>query len=130
MRRMAIAIALGAALISTIGLAAPANAIELERQGNCSMGSIWTADIELERGYWDLDFEVDSRADQGTWRLLVKQNGKQVYKNRAQAIQEWDENYSEVDWSLLRKDTAGNDRFFFGAKNLATGELCRAIMRG
>jgi hypothetical protein len=121
MRRKAIAIALGAALISTIGLAAPANAIELERQGNCSMGSIWTADIELERGYWDLDFEVDSRADQGTWRLLVKQNGKQVYKNRAQAIQEWDENYSEVDWSLLRKDTAGNDRFFFGAKNLATG---------
>lgn len=117
-------------LLASLGVQAPVNAVELERQGSCSKGSIWKADIELEYNYWDLGFEVNTRSTAGTWRLLVKQNGRTVENIRSVAIKEWDETTAEVDWSLLRKDTSGSDKFFFSAKNLKTGEICRTVMRG
>ena len=127
--RTAMTVLASLSLVATIGVAAPANAIERETRGNCNQGSIWFADIELEYGVWDLGFEVNTRAEEGTWRLLVKQNGRTVSNSRAEAFRDWDDNYSEVEWDLIQRDRPGNDRFFLSAKNLATGEICRTTIR-
>ena len=119
----------GLSLVGTIVVAAPANAIERETRGNCSQGSIWFAEIELEYGVWDLGFEVNTRAEEGKWRLLVKQNGRTVSNSRAEAFRDWDDNYSEIEWDLIQRDRPGNDRFFMRAKNLTTGEICRTTIR-
>lgn len=118
------------ALAGGVFLAAPAQAMEIERAGNCSMGSVFNAEIEREYNVWDLSFEVNTRAADQTWRLLVKQNGQRVSNVRAQAVQDWDDSYSEVEWDLIRPDRSGTDRFFMGAKNLTTGEICRVTLRG
>lgn len=125
-----IGIAISVGLMATLGVAAPASAIEIERQGECSMGSQWSAGIEKEYGVWDVDFEIDTRTSDGTWRFLLKQNGRTVERDRSKAIRDWDDNYSEVEWNVIQDDTAGRDKFFFSAKNLSTGEICRTVLRG
>ena len=121
------------ALVATLPgllIAAPAQATEIERSGNCSMGSIFSAEIELEYNVWDINFEVNTREAGDTWRLIVNQNGKRVSKQRVQSFQDWDDSYSEVEWSLIRPHRAGDDRFFMSAKNLSTGEICKITLRG
>lgn len=118
------------ALTASVFLAAPAQAMDIEKQGNCTMGSVFQAEIEREFNVWDLSFEVNTRTADQTWRLIVNQNGKRVSNIRAQAIQDWDDSYSEVEWDLIRPDRAGTDRFFMSAKNLTTGEICKVTLRG
>lgn len=118
------------ALLPAALLAAPAQAVEIEQQGNCSMGSIFSAEIEREFNVWDLSFDVDTRETTGTWRLIVNQNGQRVERIRAQAVRDFDDSYAEVEWNLIRPDRGGTDRFFFSAKNLSTGEICRVTLRG
>lgn len=118
------------ALAGGVFLVAPAQAVDIEKQGNCSMGSVFQAEIDLEYNVWDLSFEVNTRTADQTWRLIVNQNGKRVSNVRAQAIKDWDDNYSEVEWDLIRPNRAGTDRFFMSAKNLTTGEVCKVTLRG
>lgn len=128
--RSLIAASLALALVPGIILAAPANAVEIERQGNCSMGSIFSAEIEKEFNVWDLSFDVDTKELNSTWRLIVNQNGTRVSKTRAEAVKDFDDSYAEVEWNLIRPDRAGTDRFFMSAKNLSSGEICKVVLRG
>ena len=120
------------ALASTgvVGVAAPALA-DIETRGTCSSGSAWEADIEREYQVYGIDFEVETEQADENWRLTVQHNGKTVYANTRMATMGFNDRYADVDWDLVRPDRRGvSDRFVLTAKNLTTGEVCRATVRG
>lgn len=110
-------------------LAIPAAAREIVRTGNCSAGSIYEADMELEFQVWDLSFDVETRSANQNWRFTLKQNGKSVHTNTRSAVSDFDDNYAEVEWDVIRPDRSSRDRFQFVAKNQVTGEVCRVTLR-
>ena len=59
--------------------AAPAALADVDDQGRCSATSTWDSSLDLERGRWDLEFEVKTAKAGQRWKLTVKQNGAQVY---------------------------------------------------
>jgi hypothetical protein len=118
------------ALVPGAFLATPASAVEIEKQGNCSMGSVFSAEIEKEFNVWDLSFDVDTKDLTSNWRLIVNQNGNRVLNSRAEAVKDFDDSYAEVEWNVIRPDRSGTDRFFMSAKNLTTGEICKVTLRG
>lgn len=122
---LATAIASGALLISS----APANAVEIERSGSCSAGSIWQADLELEYRVFDLGFEIDTKNADETWTFTLKQNGKRVLNESRTASKEFDDSYAEVEWDVIRPDRKGNDSFNFRAVNKTSGEICKVTLR-
>lgn len=121
---------LAATTIAIPLLATPAAAVEVERRGTCSAGSLWNASVEREFGVYDLDFEIDTRDADSTWNLKVLHNQKQASTRTAKAVLEWDDNYAEVDWSLLRPNRKGTDTFTFRATNATTGETCSTTIKG
>ncbi len=110
-------------------LSIPASAREIERTGSCSAGSIYQADMELEYRVWDLSFDVETRIANQNWSFTLKQNGKSVYSNTRSTLSDFDDNYAEVEWDVIRPDRTSRDRFQFVAKNQATGEVCRVTLR-
>ena len=108
---------------------APANAIEVERSGNCSAGSIWHADLELEYKVFDLSFEIDTRNTDGNWNFTLKQNGKRAYSDSRPAIKDFDDSYAEVEWDVIRPDRKGSDSFSFRAVNQTSGEVCKVTLK-
>ncbi len=117
-------------LIPGVLLAAPAHATEIQKQGSCSAGSLFSAEIEREFNVWDVSFDVDTQDLTSSWRLTVNQNGSRVANSTAPAVKDFDDGYAEVEWNLIRPDRAGKDRFVFSARNLTTGETCRTVLRG
>lgn len=110
-------------------LAVSASAREMVRTGNCSAGSIYEADMELEYRVWDLSFDVETRTANQNWTFTLKQNGKSVYNSTKSAVSDFDDNYAEVEWDVIRPDRSSRDRFQFVAKNQVTGEVCRVTLR-
>lgn len=126
-KRFIVGLAATGFLISS--LAVPASAREIARTGNCSAGSIYEADMELEYRVWDLSFDVETRTPKQNWSFTLKQNGKSVYSSTRSAVSDFDDNYAEVEWDVIRPDRSSRDRFQFVAKNQATGEVCRVTLR-
>lgn len=114
-------------LVSSITI--PATAREIVRTGNCSAGSIYEADMELEYRVWDLSLDVETRVANQNWTFTLKQNGKSVYSSTRSAVSDFDDNYAEVEWDVIRPDRSSRDRFQFVAKNQSTGEVCRVTLR-
>lgn len=118
-----------AALFVAGTFAIPASAREIVRTGNCSAGSYFEADMELEFRVWDLSLDIETRTSNQNWKFTLKQNGKSVYSNTRSTISDYDDNYAEVEWDVIRPDRSGKDRFQFVAKNESTGEVCRVTLR-
>ena len=114
---------------SLILTAVPATAIETEKSGNCSAGSIWQADLELEYKVFDLGFEIDTKSADEKWNFTLSQNGKRVFKESRTAIKDFDDSYAEVEWDLIRPDRKGSDTFTFRAVNQTSGEVCKATLK-
>lgn len=122
--------AVAAAVTLSLSLAVPAYAAEVEQKGNCSANSRWSADLELEYKVFDLGFEVDTKEENQDWRFTLNHNGKRVFSETRQAVKDFDDSYSEVDWDVIRPDRKGTDTFNFRAVNQTTGEICRATLKG
>jgi hypothetical protein len=107
----------------------PANAIETEKSGKCSAGSIWQADLELEYRVFDLGFEIDTKNADENWNFTLRQNGKRVVSENRPAVKDFDDSYAEVEWDLIRPDRKGSDTFTFRAVNQTSGEVCKATLK-
>jgi hypothetical protein len=118
-----------AAVIASISFALPASAIEVEQMGNCSKGSQWNADLELEFRVFDLSFDIDTRDANQDWTLTLRHNGKKALTQTVQSMQDFDDSYAEVEWNMIRPDRRGADTFNFRAVNKVTGEVCRATLK-
>lgn len=109
--------------------AIPAKAVEVEKTGNCSAGSLWQADLELEYQVFDLGFEIDTRNGNENWNFTLRHNGKRVLSDSRTSVKEFDDSYAEVEWDVIRPDRKGNDTFAFRAVNQVSGEVCRATLK-
>ena len=121
------------AVISTTSLflaSSSAYAIETEQKGNCSSGSIWQADLELEFEVFDLGFEIDTKNTDENWNFTLRHNGKRVFSQSLPAVKDFDDSYAEVEWDVVRPDRRGSDTFKFRAVNQVSGEVCKATLRG
>lgn len=117
-----------AGALSLAVLPVSAQAVEIERMGTCSAGSMWNAELELEYRVFDLSFDVDTRNSGEMWTLTLKQNGKRVATQTLEAMKDFDDSYAELDWDLIRPDRKGKDTFVFRAVNKTSGEVCRATL--
>jgi hypothetical protein len=106
-----------------------AKAIEIDRTGNCSAGSLWQADLELEFNVYDLGFEIDTKNADENWAFTLRHNGKRVLSETRPSQKEFDDSYAEVEWDVVRPDRKGADTFVFRAINQVTGEVCRATLK-
>ena len=106
-----------------------AQAVEIERMGACSAGSMWNAELELEYRVFDLSFEVDTRNSGEMWTLTLKQNGKRAATQTLEAKKDFDDSNAELDWDMIRPDRKGSDTFTFRAVNQTSGEVCKATLK-
>lgn len=113
---------------SLLTLPLSAQAVEVERVGNCSSGSMWNAELELEYRVFDLSFDVDTRQAGEKWRLTLNQNGKRVASQTVESMKDFDDSYAEFEWDIVRPDRSGRDTFKFRAVNQTTGEVCKATL--
>ena len=114
---------------SLILASTPATAIETEKTGKCSAGSIWQADLELEYKVFDLGFEIDTKNADENWNFTLRHNGKRVVSENRTTVKDFDDSYAEVEWDLLRPDRKGSDTFTFRAVNQTSGEVCKATLK-
>ena len=114
---------------SLILASTPATAIETEKTGKCSAGSIWQADLELEYKVFDLGFEIDTKNADENWNFTLRQNGKRVVSENRTTVKDFDDSYAEVEWDLIRPDRKGSDTFTFRAVNQTSGEVCKATLK-
>ena len=106
-----------------------ATAIETEKTGKCSAGSIWQADLELEYKVFDLGFEIDTKNADENWNFTLRHNGKLVVSENRTTVKDFDDSYAEVEWDLIRPDRKGSDTFTFRAVNQTSGEVCKATLK-
>jgi hypothetical protein len=118
-----------AILVASMSYSLTANAIEVEQMGNCTKGSQWNADLELEYRVFDLSFDIDTREANQDWTLTLRHNGKKALSQTVQSMQDFDDSYSEVEWNIIRPDRRGADTFNFRAVNKVTGEVCKATLK-
>lgn len=105
-----------------VAFAGPASAREVERKGACSMGvARYDFSVEKEHGRFDLDFDVESKAAGEKWRVTLRHDKKVVHRSTRTTDRE-----GEFDVDRNRPNTKGKDKFVARAKNLATGEICKA----
>ena len=114
---------------SLILASTPATAIETEKTGKCSAGSIWQADLELEYKVFDLGFEIDTKNADENWNFTLRHNGKRVVSDTSTTVKDFDDSYAEVEWDLIRPDRKGSDTFTFRAVNQTSGEVCKATLK-
>ena len=114
---------------SLILASTPATAIETEKTGKCSAGSIWQADLELEYKVFDLGFEIDTKNADENWNFTLRHNGKLVVSENRTTVKDFDDSYAEVEWDLIRPDRKGSDTFTFRAVNQTSGEVCKATLK-
>lgn len=114
---------------SLILASTPATAIETEKTGKCSAGSIWQADLELEYKVFDLGFEIDTKNADENWNFTLRHNGKRVVSENRTTVKDFDDSYAEVEWDLIRPDRKGSDTFIFRAVNQTSGEVCKATLK-
>ena len=114
---------------SLILASTPATAIETEKTGKCSAGSIWQADLEVEYKVFDLGFEIDTKNADENWNFTLRHNGKRVVSENRTTVKDFDDSYAEVEWDLIRPDRKGSDTFTFRAVNQTSGEVCKATLK-
>jgi hypothetical protein len=114
---------------SLILASTPATAIETEKTGKCSAGSIWQVDLELEYKVFDLGFEIDTKNADENWNFTLRHNGKRVVSENRTTVKDFDDSYAEVEWDLIRPDRKGSDTFTFRAVNQTSGEVCKATLK-
>lgn len=124
-------ISIGATAAGALMVAGAVPALaNVESRGACTVSSTWEADAERELGFIELDFEVNSTVPGEDWKLVVRQNGKQIYSDTRPATRDFDDRLADVDWSLTARDKSGvKDRFEMTATNQVTNERCQTTIR-
>ena len=98
---------------------------EIERSGSCTGGTDWKFEVKEDDGGLEIEFEVDSNRSGQVWRVRAYDNGDRVVRTRK--VTRPPSGSFEVERHIA--DRAGEDRVVARARHLATGELCRAVIR-
>ena len=110
---------------SALLVAAPASAVDVEREssGTCSSGARWDFNVEREFGVVDIDFEIENSPVNQRWTVRIEKNGTKILRTSVLA-----DNEGDVEVSHLVRDAAGSDKFSVRATSSA-GQVCKASLR-
>jgi hypothetical protein len=95
------------------------------KTGSCSAHSNWKLKLSKDDGRIETDFEVDQNRVGRKWKVTLKHNGNRFF--RGVRITQAPSGSFEV--RKFANDAAGTDRIVARARNLRSGELCRAVAR-
>ncbi len=99
---------------------------EVRVNGDCSGASNWKLKVKKEdAGKLETEFEVDQNVNGQRWRVILK-NDRVEYFNAIRRTQAPSGSFSV---EKLTNDGRGQDVITATARNLATGETCRASVK-
>lgn len=115
------------ALTATVLPSTPAHAGDGDviRRGGCSGATSWKLKASPEDGRIEVEAEVDSNVDGQTWNWRLKHNGDVTA--RGTSTTKAPSGSFEVRRVVV--DLDGTDTLVFRAKNPATDEICRGVVR-
>ena len=95
------------------------------KTGSCSARSDWKLKLSKDGGRIETEFEVDQNRVGRKWRVTLKHNGNRFF--RGVRITQAPSGSFEV--RKFANNAAGTDKIVARARNLRSGELCRAVAR-
>ncbi len=121
MRKTAAFLATSTVVAGALMIAAPAQALDIEREKSkrCSAASFATLSLEKEFDRIDVDFDIENATPGRSWNVRIKHNGSTVVRTARPADYE-----GELDVTQQVRDRAGKDRFIARATG-PNGEVCR-----
>ena len=95
------------------------------RTGDCSARTDWKLKAKPDDGALEVEFEVDSNRNGQRWTWSIRHDGTVVHSGR-RTTQAPSGSFS-VERTV--RDAPGTHRISATARNLATGETCRASLQ-
>jgi hypothetical protein len=90
--------------------------------GTCSASSTSKLTVKADNGQIETQFEVDQNVVGDTWRIRITDNGNVVARGKRTTVAP----SGSFTFRRLIPDLAGTDNIGARAKNLTTGEVCKA----
>ena len=115
------------AATSALVLTAPtaeAKGLEVRRTGDCSARTDWKLKAKTDDGRIEIEFEVDSNRNGQRWFVRLRDNGGYVWSGYRTTLA------PSGSFSVEKRtfNRAGADLITAYARNLRTGETCRAAL--
>lgn len=120
-------VAAAALAVSPLVLTAPdasAKGVRVQTSGDCAARTDWKLKAKNDDGRIEVELEVDSNRNGQRWAVTVKDNGVKVWSGHRTT------RAPSGSFSVEKRiaNRAGADRIVATAKNLRTGETCRASL--
>jgi hypothetical protein len=119
------AVPLALTLIVTSAGVASARDGDVEVRGTCSGRSQAELKLSDEDGRIEVEFEVDQNRVGQRWQVVVLDDGARALRTRATTTAP----SGSFEVRTVVADGAGRDVIRARARNLSTGEVCRAVAR-
>lgn len=113
-----------ALVLASVGVAGARDG-DVEVRGRCSGGSQAELKLSDEDGRIEIEFEVDEDRVGQRWRVVVRHDGERVLRSRATTTRP----SGSFEVRTVVDDDPGRDVIRARARNLSTGEVCRAVAR-
>jgi hypothetical protein len=98
---------------------------DVRRAGNCTGQSTSKIKLSNEDGRLEVEFEVDQNRNGQRWRVVMTDNGATVFRG----VRVTRGPSGSFEARRVIRNRAGTDRVAATARNLRTGERCRAAAR-
>lgn len=123
--RRILALALAAVMMAAFAGPAAARDGDVIRTGDCSGSANWKLKGGLRDGRIEVEFEVDSNRVGETWRVRLSDNGNVFFRGLRTTLA------PSGSFSVEKRtaNLAGTDRIVGFARNLATGQTCKGVIR-
>jgi hypothetical protein len=94
---------------------------DIIRRGNCTGATDWKLKLDHDDGRIEAEFEVDQNRNGQRWRVVLRRDGKRVFKGVRTT------HGPSGSFEVERKigNPAGPDRIKARAVNLSSGEVCK-----
>jgi hypothetical protein len=123
--RRILAVAMAAVMMAAFAGPAAARDGDVIRTGDCSGSANWKLKGGLRDGRIEVEFEVDSNRVGQTWRVRLSDNGNVFFRGLRTTL-------APSGSFTVEKRTAnlaGTDRIVGFARNLASGQTCKGVIR-
>jgi hypothetical protein len=121
MRTFVVSIAALAALLVVGSPALGADRPGALKSGKCSAGAAWKLKAKRDDGGVEAEFEVDQNRVGRRWGVVLRRNGSVVFRGTRRTT-------APSGSFEVRRILAGGGRIVATAKELATGQTCRAAV--
>lgn len=122
MRRLLLVVALAALASVAAATAAARDNERVVKTGSCTRSSTSKLKLKLEDARVELQFEVDENRVGRRWRVVIARNGRAVFTGIRRTV-------APSGSFEVRQLIRGRGRFAATARELVTGEVCRASAR-